>query len=177
MATKQRQRVDAVDNVDVIEEEEEEIVPAIQEVTAAISNSVITPADLKGGKIRLSSGDVYEIKRAKLMALAVAGKIPNSLIPAAVRAANKGLLLTDDETDGMTPEEAKEAEEQNSLDTEKVVAAVVCAVSVNPKIVMTLEEETEDNVWVGSLDFIDRWELYNWAMAGNARWAEFRIIG
>jgi hypothetical protein len=186
MATRQKQRVGAAhEDVGTQATEEapltimkaagEESVPSVQESTTTLSKDVVSAASLKGGKIRLSSGDVYEIRRARLLSLALTGQIPDPLIPIAVRAANKGLELTDDEKADKTPEEIRVAEDENALNTEKVLNAVVCAVSVNPKIVMTPEEETDDTIWVGRLDALDKWELYGWAMAGHARWAEFRI--
>src|SRR6476661_4441094 len=182
MANRQRQREDvAVLDSDLEAEadpqeaqEEEEVVPKIAEQTQALSNNIVSPADLKGGKVRLTSGLVVEIKRAKLLSLAQSGKIPNPLISAAIRATEKGIGdLQEDELEGLDEKERKEAEVENALNMEHVVNALVCAVLVQPKAVMTPEEETDDSIWVGSLDYTDRYDIYRWAQERTALWATF----
>ena len=183
MANRQRQREDVAvldsdleAEADPEDQEQEEVVPKIAEQTEAVSNKIVSPADLKGGKVRLTSGLVVEIKRAKLLSLAQSGKIPNPLISAAIRATEKGIGdLQEDELEGLDEKERKEAEVENALNMEHVVNALVCAVLVQPKAVMTPEEETDDSIWVGSLDYTDRYDIYRWAQERTALWATFRI--
>lgn len=164
--------VDIDDKGMVIEDVEEEVVP---EIKAQVNNKVATPADLKGGKGRLSSGLVVELRRAKLLSLAAAGKIPNPLISVAVKVAKGSELVTDDEKEGKTPAEIKKAEADAIIEQEKLIDIVVCNVLVSPKVVLTEEEETDDNIWVGSLDALDKYEVFQWSQAGAALWAKFRI--
>lgn len=181
MANRPRQQREAVAvldapeavDIDVAEdvEQEEEAIPTIKEQT----NTIASPADFKGGKIRLSSGLVVEIKRAKLLSLAVAGKIPNPLISVAVKVANGDDLVSADEKEGKTPQQVRDAEAEAAIEQEKLVDVVVCCVLVSPKVVLTEEEETEDNIWVGSLDGNDKYEIFKWSQAGAALWATFRI--